>query len=236
MTRRGLAAAGLLAALLALVAGPGGAAERYGWLGIRIRDLTEAETEDLSVKLGVREGYGVVVAETLKDTPAEAAGLRAGDLIVAIDGQPIVETRELQRRVGATPAGRELHVVVVRDGRRRELAVRVGAMPGDVVAERIAAEFGFLVREPSGEEAPAAGGSPAAIVAAVLERSSAARAGLAVGDRLLAVNGEETPSADAVRRQLQGARLRDPLRLRVERRGEPLSLVLSPVAPATAPD
>jgi serine protease Do len=219
----------LAVALLILVTMPVLADERYGWLGVRIRDLSESETEDLSVKQGVREAYGVLVADVLKDTPAEAAGLRAGDLIVSIDGRPIVETRGLQRLVGAIPPGREVKVIVAREGRRREVAIRVGAMPDDAVADRVAAEFGFFVREPSGEEAPPAGGSRLGVVGAVLERSAAARGGLAVGDRILAVNGEATDSTEAVRRQLRGVRLREALRMRVERRGEPHDLTLPAV-------
>jgi serine protease Do len=217
--------------LLSLGVSAGGAAERYGWLGIRIRDLAESETEELSVKLGVREGYGVMVAEILPDTPAQAAGLRAGDLIVAIDGRPVVETRELQRQVGATVAGKELPIVVLRDGRRREVRIRVGEMPPDAVADRVAAEFGFLVRDAAPEESPGSGPRPG-VVAAVLERSAAARAGLEVGDRFVAVNGATVASAEATRRELQNAPLRDPLRLRVERRGEALNLVLPPAQPA----
>ena len=221
----------IAALLLVTVAAPAIAAERYGWLGVRIRDLSEAEAEDLAVKLGVREGYGVVVAEILKDTPAEASGLRAGDLIVSIDGRPLVETRTLQRLVGATPAGQELRLVVLREGQRRELRIRVGAMPPDVVAERVAAEFGFIVRDASAEEAPSGAVRPA-VVAGVLERSAADHAGLRVGDRVVGVNGEAVGSVDAFRRRLQGVVLRESLRLRVERRGEPLDLVLPPAQPS----
>jgi serine protease Do len=226
-----LLAAVVVGLLLLSALPPAWAAERDGWLGVRIRDLSESEAEELTVKLGVREGYGVMIAETLPDTPAQVAGLRAGDLIVAIDGRPVIETRALQRLVGATPAGRELTLVVLREGRRRELRVRVGEMPADAVAERVAAEFGFLVRDASADETPGAGPRPA-VVAAVLERSAAARGGLEVGDRLLAINGAPAASVEAVRRELQSAALRDPLRLRVERRGEPLSLVLPPAQPA----
>jgi serine protease Do len=225
---------GLIAALLLVtVAAPALAAERYGWLGVRIRDLSESEAEDLSVKLGIREGYGVVIAEILKDTPAEISGLRAGDLIVAIDGRPVVETRVLQRLVGATPEGQELRLVVLREGRRRELRIRVGAMPGEAVAERVAAEFGFLVRDTAPDEtAASATAVRLAVVAAVLERSAAERGGLKAGDRLLAVNGVATGSVDAVRQRLREVELRSELRLRVERRGEPLDLTLPPVQPS----
>lgn len=203
---------------------PAWAGERWGWLGVRIRDLSESEAEEMSAKLGFGEGYGVVVAEVLKDTPAEAAGLRAGDLVVAIEGRPVVETRALQRIVGGTAAGRELRLVVLREGRRRELRVRVGQMPPDVVADRVAAEFGFFVRD--GDE-----GAPGAVAAGVAEQSAAWRGGLRAGDRILAVNGEEVGSVEGVRRQLQEVLLRDEIRLRVRRQGEPVRLVLPPAQP-----
>ena len=95
----------LALALLALASGAT-AGEQWGWLGVRIRDLTEQEMEEITKKVGVSEGYGVLIAQVMKETPAADSGLREGDLIVAIDGRPIVETRSLQRLVGATPAGR----------------------------------------------------------------------------------------------------------------------------------
>jgi serine protease Do len=231
MTLRTLLVGLLLLASAASAAG----AERYGWLGVRIRDLTETETEDMAVRLGVREGFGVMIAEILPDTPAQTAGLRAGDLIVSIDGRPIVETRALQRLVGAAPAGRELGVVVMREGRRRELRIRVGTMPDDAVAERVAAEFGFLVRDGVVDQ-PGGGGatgsaSPLVVVAAVAERSAAARGGLQTGDRILAVEGTPVGSLDAFRRRLRDASLQDSLRLRVERQGEAVNLLLPAAQP-----
>lgn len=215
----------LLAALL--VGSPAVAGEQWGWLGVRIRDLTEQEMEDLSAKSDLREGSGVLIAEVIKDTPAQAAGLRDGDLIVAIDGRPIVETRALQRLVGGTTAGREIALLVLRGGQRESVRVRVGRMPDDMVAERVALEFGFFVRNATPESATAAASDPP-VVAAVAEGSAAARGGLMVGDRILAVNGRETASMDGFRRLAQDVLLRDQLRLRVDRRGEPVSLTLPP--------
>ncbi len=224
--RIGRVACALALALAAAL--PVWAGERWGWLGVRIRDLSEREAEELSAKLGLAEGYGVVIEEVLKDTPAEAAGLRKSDLVVAIEGRPVVETRALQRIVGDTAAGRELRLVVLREAQRHALRVRVGQMPPDVVAERVAAEFGFFVRE--GEEA-----APGAVVGAVAERSPAWRGGLRAGDRILAVNGEAVGSVEAVRRRLQDILLRDEIRLRVGRQGEPVPLVLPPAKPALLP-
>ena len=133
-----LAAVLLVSAVLAGAVAPAAAA-RWGWLGVRIRDLTEREMEDITLKQGLREGYGVVIADVLPDTPAASSALKKDDVIVAIDGRPVVESRELQRIVGSAPAGWELTLIVLRPEGRRTVRVRVGPMPPDVVAERVAA-------------------------------------------------------------------------------------------------
>jgi serine protease Do len=223
--------AGTLVLAVLLLAGGVSAGEQWGWLGVRIRDLTEQEMEEIAKKVGVREGYGVLIAQVMKETPAESAGLREGDLVVAIDGRPIVETRALQRLVGATPAGRELGLVVLRERERQELRVHVGRMPAEVVADRVAFEFGFFVRDVAEERT---GGVPelrSPVVAGVTERSSAAQGGLRAGDRILAVNDVEVETVEAFRQRVQELYLRDPVRLRVDREGESLVLTLPPAQP-----
>lgn len=228
------ALAGLLvAAAVLLSGGVGRAGEQWGWLGVRIRDLTEQEMEEITAKLGLREGYGVLIAEVMPATPAQTAGVRDGDLIVAIDGRPIVETRALQRLVGRTPAGQEIALVVLRDRERREIRVRVGQMPPEAVAERLALEFGFFVREAAPEERPAEGAPRPPVVAGVTEGSAAAHGGLRAGDRVVAINDREVTSLEAFRQRLRNLFLRDPMRLTIERRGERRALTLPPVQPAS---
>jgi hypothetical protein len=65
---RRVAAALLLAAVL--LAPPAEAATRWGWLGVRIRDLSEQEMEEISQRFGLREGFGAVIVEVIKETPA----------------------------------------------------------------------------------------------------------------------------------------------------------------------
>ena len=228
-----LGAALVAGAVLASVAGPCAAA-RWGWLGVRIRDLNEREMEEITVKQGLREGYGVVIENILPDTPAAASSLKAGDVVVAIEGRPVVESRELQRIVGSALAGQELTMVVLRPDGRRPIRIRVGAMPAEVVAERVAAEFGFLVREAGADGGPPPGASRRPVVGLVAERSAAARGGLEVDDRILGLNGVDVLSLDDFRQRIQGVPLEQPLHLRVERKGEPVVLEL-PAAQAALP-
>lgn len=218
--RRGLVILPLLAALLG---GPpaADAATAWGWLGVRIRDLSEQEMEDISKRFGLREGFGAVIVEVIKETPAAAAGLRNGDLVVAFRDRPVVDTRTLQRAVASATVGETVRLTVLRqDEGRRPVQVKVGAMPEAMVADRIAAEYGFLVRDPDGQ--PELGGarpSPLPSVAAVLPRSPAERAGLQVGDVLAEVSGRPVVSLEAVREALLAAGPDGPLPL-VLRRGQ----------------
>jgi serine protease Do len=196
-------------------------AGRWGWLGVRIRDLSEQEMEEISARHGIREGFGAVVVEVIKETPAERAGLRSGDLVVAFRDRPVVDTRTLQRLVSGTDVGEMVVLTVLRreEGRRR-VSVGIGAMPEPVIAERVAAEFGFLVRDGEGRpdvrDAPRIADQPAAVVA-VLQGSGAESAGLRVGDVLIEVNGRPVLTGGAVRQALLGVALDQPLPLTVRR-------------------
>jgi S1-C subfamily serine protease len=150
--------------------------------------------------------------------------------VVAIDGRPIVETRALQRLIGATPAGRELALIVLRGRDRQELRVRVGRMPAEAVADRIAFEFGFFVRD-GGDRPAGVREHQVPVVAGVAERSPAARGGLRAGDRILAVDDAVVETVEEFRRRAQELYLRNAVRVRVEREGESLMLTLPPAQP-----
>jgi len=222
--------------VLGLVLGLAAQAEAvtWGWLGVRIRDLSEQEMDEISQKHGLREGFGVLIVEVLKETPAAQSGLATGDLVVAVRDRPVVDTRTLQRLVAATPVGEELPLTVLRrgDGRQR-VSVRVGVMPEAAAADRVAIEFGFLVRDPEGQGDPGgprpSTGSPA--VAAVVPKGPAETAGLQIGDVLVEIDGRPVLTLDAARKALLAVTLDKPLPLSVKRDEERLSFTLKPAQP-----
>jgi len=215
-------------AVVSLIVAMASAADagQWAWLGVRIRDLSsEQEMNEVAARHGIREGFGVVIVEVLEDSPAAKYGLKNGDLVVAFEERPVTETRVLQRLIAAAGPGRETTLTVLRAGGRERVEVRLAAMPRAVVGERIAAEFGFIVREPE----PA--GSTVPAISAVIQRSSAERAGLEAGDVILQINDQTVTTRDALREALADASLEAPLRLTVGRGGNRLSVVLK--APGT---
>jgi serine protease Do len=219
----------LIAFTLLLVAAASAAdARQWSWLGVRIRDLSEQEMEEIAARHGIREGFGVVIVEVIEGAPASSAGLKSGDVVVAFGARPITETRMLQRLVAVAPTDRESELTVLRAGGRQRVRVRLASMPRPMIGERVAAELGFILREPEGAGEPpsprAVAATPA--IAGVLKGSAAERAGLEVGDVILQVNDEPVVTRDAARDALADTAIDRPLRLTVRRGETRLSLTL----------
>jgi len=213
--------AALTALAVLLVTAALGEARAWSWLGVRIRDLSEQEMEEIASRHGIREGFGVVIVEVIADTPAARAGLKNGDIVVAFGERPIVETRLLQRLIAAAPTDKDTLLTVLRPDGRRALKVRLTTMPLGVAGERVAAEFGFSLQDPGqpGEltATRAAGSTPT--VGIVARGSAAEKAGLEVGDVILQVGDRAVLSRDAAREAMAEGGADRPLRLTL-RRGE----------------
>jgi serine protease DegQ len=98
-------------------------AVRRGRLGIAVQDLTPdlAETMNLDLR------GGAVVSEVAPGSAAAQAGMQPGDVIVAVNHQPILDAGDVRNLVGLMPVGSELAIVLYRAGRERTLRARVGA-------------------------------------------------------------------------------------------------------------
>ncbi len=94
---------------------------RRGWLGVRIQDVTD----DVAEALGLDKAAGALVTD-VPEGPAAEAGIKSGDVITAFDGVPVPNTRALVRQVGNTQVGKEVRVVVLRDGKTQTLKITLG--------------------------------------------------------------------------------------------------------------
>jgi serine protease Do len=101
---------------------------RRGWLGVNIQQVTDEIAQSLDLPGG---GRGALVARAQEDGPAAKSGIRNGDVILRFNGQDVREMRTLPRIVGETPVGRQVPVVVWRDGKEQTIQVTLGELPND---------------------------------------------------------------------------------------------------------
>ena len=97
-----------------------------GWLGVQI----QAVTEEVAESLGLDAQQGTLVASVLADSPAAAAGLRPGDVILSVDGNAVEDFKTLPRLIADTEAGTRVVLQVMRQGQVENLPVILGLMPG----------------------------------------------------------------------------------------------------------
>ena len=192
-----------------------------GYLGIRFQPLTA----DLAKSFGMKSDKGALIANVEKDTPADKAGLKAGDVITEYDGKTINESTELPRLVAATPIDKKVPIVVFRDGKKQEFAVVIGklkgdgstaATPGDSESEKL----GITVQQLTSELASRLGikdGKSGLVITEVKPGSSAEEAGVVPGSIVIEINGQRPDSLDQYMTAVSGIKKGDIVRLLLKR-------------------
>jgi serine protease Do len=161
-----------------------------GRLGVSIQEVSQS----LAQSFGLDRPRGALVAQVEKDSPAEKAGIKPGDVLLGVNGKTVERSAEIPPLVAAVKPGTKATLDVWRDGKKQTLAVTVG----ELEAEKTAAT------SPKGESAETGKLGLAVRPAAeglVVESASgaAARAGIRAGDVVTAVNGRPVKSADELR-------------------------------------
>jgi serine protease Do len=162
-----------------------------GWLGVKIESIDD----DKAAGLGLGEARGALVNEATAGGPAVAAGLKAGDAIVAVNGDKIRDSRELARKIAEFAPNTKVNVEVFRYGKTQNISVTLGSFPG-------AKELAKLEEEPvnpastelsqlgiSLVSGKAAGSDDGVMISDVDSASDAATKGLKNGDYILEIQG-----------------------------------------------
>ena len=226
-----------------------------GYLGVQIQNLLD----EYRAPLGLSEDQeGAYIAEVTPGGPAAQAGLREGDVVVALNGQAIDGSNALTRRVGQASPGDNLRLEIIREGRRQTITVRSGTRPSDVNAVLNGQAGESEGAQPNRPQAPAgevvegmtvapltdalrqrysiADSVRGLVVTAVSETSRAGRAGIPAGTVILQVNGRPVATVAEFRAQVAAARAanRDSILLlfRTPRGNQPFPLELSDNEPS----
>jgi S1-C subfamily serine protease len=191
-------------------------------------------TPDLAAALGLKETRGVAINSVTPGGPADKAGLRAGDVIVALDGQQVTEGNALRNRIAGSQPGTEVTLTIVREGKEQQVRATLGEfrMPEQSGQPQTRGEggsaptgrLGVGVQPLTPEAASQLGlprGTSGVLVASVEPGGPAAEAGIRPGDVIMEVNRKPVGSTS----ELSGALAQagsEPVLMLINRGGQTL--------------
>ncbi len=177
-----------------------------GWLGVQIQPVTK----DIADSLGMKDAKGALIAVPQPDSPASAAGLKSGDVIIAINNESVKDARSLARKIADLAPGSEVSLSILRDGRPETVSLRIGQMKQSVKqgtneethkekVERLGLALAPL------QDIEGADGKGLAIVG-VEPGSEAASLGMSEGDVILKAGGKAVATPSDFRDALRSAK------------------------------
>jgi serine protease Do len=185
-----------------------------GWIGVQIQPVTS----DIADSLGLKKAEGALVAEPQANGPAAKAGIESGDVITAVNGEPVKDARELARTIGGLTPGNSVKLNVLHKGQDKVVNLTLGQLPNSVEAKADTGKGDQGSATPRGTDVPKLGltvapansvagaGKDGVVVTEVDPKSAAAERGFKEGDVILEVAGKNVTSAGDVREAIDAAR------------------------------
>jgi serine protease Do len=179
-----------------------------GYLGVNLQTITPALKDSFNLK----SNKGALVGEVVADSPAAKAGLKEGDVITALNGQAVDDSKQVQLQVIALPPGSKVALDVLRDGKSKQLTVTTGERPGARGSRQLddgakggsSDDEGVLngvavddLNRNTRQQFNLPGDLKGAVVTQVDPNSAAAKAGLRPGDVILEINKQRVENAQA---------------------------------------
>ncbi len=193
-----------------------------GRIGVQIQDLIP----DLAEALGTSHERGAVVAQVIPGTPAEAAGIQIGDVIVEMNGEPVVGSSDLRNKVGLLRVGDAVRLTIERDGKPMTIELAVGERSEVALgAGSQIPQLKGVVLGPLTPSSPLHEEVEGVLVIEVEVDTPAWNAGLREGDVIVEVNRREVKSTEEILEALEGSF--PPLLLNI-RRGDGARFILIP--------
>jgi serine protease Do len=178
-----------------------------GWIGVQIQPVTA----DIADSLGLKKAEGALVAEPQANSPAAKAGIAAGDVITAVDGQEVKDARDLARKIGALAPKTTVKLALLHNGTEKTVTLTLGEMPNSKEANASTNNSGEhdgtadlaklgLTLAPAARVAGA--GSEGVVVTGIDSSGVAAEHGFSTGDVILEVAGKSVSTPADVRKTI----------------------------------
>ncbi|MCZ6665991.1 MAG: DegQ family serine endoprotease [Gammaproteobacteria bacterium] len=203
-----------------------------GWLGVLIQDVTQ----ELAESFGMDKPQGALVSKVLEDSPAQKAGLETGDVIVSFNNDQIERSSDLPPMVGTINVGDKIPLGVIRNGKKRQLTVEIGALPEDdpVIAqggpsrreskvdEKLKVSVSDLTKRQREQYQVDEGG----VLVDDIDKGPAYEAGLRVGDVILQINNEKVTGQKNFGELAEALGAGKTVPILIQRQGGPLFLAM----------
>lgn len=179
-----------------------------GWIGVKIQNVTQ----EIADSMGLKSTKGALIAQPQKGAPADQAGLKAGDVIVGVNGEKIDGPRELARRIAAMGPNKSVDLTYLRGGSEKSVKLTLGVLPDEkeARAETGASGSGGDVAGLGLEVAPAAevrgAGREGVMVTDIDQNGAAAQKGVHRGDVIVEAGGQAVNSASDLTAAFEAAR------------------------------
>jgi serine protease Do len=176
-----------------------------GFIGVHIQPITQ----EIADSLGLKDTKGALVAEVENDAPAADAGIHAGDIITAVNGDAIVSSRELPKKIGPMKPGDSAKVSILRDGKEQTVTLKLAPLPGEKTAKadldngKVAGTFGLQLAPAKDVDGA---GKEGVVVAGVDPDGVGAEQGIRQGDVILEIAGKPVSEPAQVKVALDVAR------------------------------
>ncbi|MBS0248090.1 MAG: Do family serine endopeptidase [Proteobacteria bacterium] len=176
-----------------------------GWIGVQIQPVTK----DIADSLGLKKAQGALVAEPQDGSPAKKAGIKAGDVITAVNGEEVKDARDLAKKIGALQPKQEVKLSVLQNGTEKTISLTLGQMPNSEQANASdndnsgnGVDMGKLGLTLAPAAKVAGAGSDGVVVTGVDDSGAAADHGFATGDVILEVAGKKVETPNDVRKAI----------------------------------
>jgi len=173
---------------------------RRGRLGVGAQDLTP----ELAQSFDIDQQQGAIITLINPDSPADKAGLKVGDIVIAVNNQPLRHTLDLRNIIGLLPIGSELNIEIIRNGRNHNMTATI-ALPEfrKIKGGKLNRQLrGTTLRDVTND--PRYSGEIEGILIAEVEYNSpAARAGIHEGDIIIGINDTAIANLDMLEKRLK---------------------------------
>ena len=184
-----------------------------GWIGVQIQPVTQ----DIADSLGLKKAQGALVAEPQPNSPAAKAGVKAGDVITAVNDNEVKDARDLAKKIGSMSPDSKVKLTLIHNGSEKIVSLELGKMPKNTQANANddnkqkdndsdnldLSKLGLMLAP---AERVAGAGSDGVVVTDVDSSGAAAQRGFATGDVILEVAGKSVSTPSDVRNAIGSVR------------------------------